>query len=99
MICGQSRGSDLEGSVDFYVCVICSLLLESLKDPILRVPLSSLSARADRDSLSDLTRRFLVDLDREIYFPGGLILLCTMLNCGRHINVGTKGTSGVMMIS
>ena len=99
MIRGQSRGSDLEGSVDFYVCAICLLLLESLKDPILRVPLSFLSAQAACESLSDLTRRFLVDLDREKYFPGGLILLCTMLNCGRYINVGTKGTSGVMMIS
>ena len=46
-----------------------------------------------------LPQRFLVGLDREIYFPGGLILLCTMLLCGSYINVGTKGTLGVIMIS
>ena len=43
--------------------------------------------------------RFLVGLDRAIYFPSGVILLCTMLICGRYINVGTKGTLDVIIIS
>ena len=55
VICGQSQGSDLEGSVDLFFRASCSLLLESLEDPILRVPSSSLSMRAARDSPSDLT--------------------------------------------
>ena len=46
-----------------------------------------------------LSRRFLVGLNREIYFPGGVIFMCTMLLCGSYVNVGTKGTSGVIMIS
>ena len=55
VICGQYQGSDLEGSVKTIVCTSCSLLLDSLKDPVLRVPLISFSARAARDSPSDLT--------------------------------------------
>ena len=31
-----------------------------------------------------LLQRFLVDLDRAIYFTGGLILMCTMLLCGSY---------------
>ena len=46
-----------------------------------------------------LPRRFLVGINRAIYFPGAVILLFAMLLCGSYINVGTKGTSGVMMIS
>ena len=43
--------------------------------------------------------RFLAGLDRAAYFPSGVILMCTMLLCGIYINVGTKGTLGVIMIS
>ena len=50
----QSLGSNLEGSVNFLVCTSCSLILDRLEDPILRVPLSSLSARSARDSPSYL---------------------------------------------
>ena len=44
-------------------------------------------------------RGFFVGLDRAIYFPGGLILMCTMMLCGSYINLGTKNTLGVIMIS
>ena len=46
-----------------------------------------------------LPRGFLVGFDRAIYFPSGVILLCTMLLCGSYINVGTKGTLGVIVTS
>ena len=46
-----------------------------------------------------LPGRFLVDLDRSIYFPSEVILLCTMLICGRYINVGMKVTLGIIMMS
>ena len=55
MIHGQSQGSDLEGSVNLFVCASCSLLLDSLEDPILRVPSISLSLRAACYSPSDIT--------------------------------------------
>ena len=54
VICGQSQGSGLEGSVNFFVCASCFSLFDSLKDPILRFPSTSLYARAARDSPSDL---------------------------------------------
>ena len=53
VIRGQSRGSDLEVSIDFFVRAV--LLLDIIEDPILRVSSISLSERAARDLLSDLT--------------------------------------------
>ena len=55
VIHGKSQGSNLEGSVDFFVRASCLLLLDSLEDMILRVPPSLLSARATRDSPYNLT--------------------------------------------
>ena len=46
-----------------------------------------------------LPQRFLVGIDIAIYFPGEIILQCTMLLCGSYINVGMKGTLNVIMIS
>ena len=43
VIIGPSRESNLEGSVEFLSSMICSLWLDHLKDPIVRVPSSSLS--------------------------------------------------------
>ena len=58
--------------------------MDSLEDPILRVPSISLSAQAVRNSTSKFLRGFFVGLDR-------VILLCTMLLCGRYITVGYEG--------
>ena len=55
VIRGQSRGSDLEGSVEFFFRASCLLLLGSLEDPILRVPSSYFSERAARDSIYNIT--------------------------------------------
>ena len=54
VIHGQSRGSNIEGYVDFFFRVSCLLLSDIIEDPILRVPLSSLSAWSARDSPSYL---------------------------------------------
>ena len=58
-----------------------------------------LSTRAPRDSPSEFLGGFIVSLDREIYFPGGVMLLCTMMLCGSYIKVGTKVTLGAIMIT
>ena len=65
--------------------------MDSLEDPILRFQSISLSAQAARNSLSKFLGVFSVGIDREIYFPSGEILLCTMLLCGSYINIWYEG--------
>ena len=61
----------------------------------MRVPSISLSAGAACNSPSKLLGGFFVGLDRAI-LPCGVILLCNMLLYDSYINVGTKGTLGVI---
>ena len=55
------------GSVKFFFCASCSLWLDRLKDPILRVPSSSFSENLLAIHRQLLPQRFRVDLDRAIY--------------------------------
>ena len=48
VICLKSQGSNLEASVKFFFRASCSLLLDRLEDPILRVPSISFSAQSAR---------------------------------------------------
>ena len=53
----------------YFVRASCSWLLDSLKDPILRVPLTSLSKRSARNSTSDLTSEVSLLVLIYQYFP------------------------------
>ena len=64
---GPSQGSNLEVSVEFFFCARCSLLLDPIKDPILRVLLSYLFNKILVIHRLILPRRFLVDIDRAKY--------------------------------
>ena len=104
----QYQGSDLEGSVELFFRARCSLLLDRIEDPILRVPPSYFSAKSacyywtiSRIRYWGFCRVicpticlwftvrsyfgcfFLILIEQYIY-PGGVILLWTMLLCGSY---------------
>ena len=121
--CGQSWGIWSCRFLNLFYPWERSWFLDSIQDPILRVPSMFLSARfmcyfgtvsrirswGFRKFLCPrkllvihrpiLPWRFLVGIDRAIYFPFWVILLCIMLLCGSYIHVATFGTLGVIMIS